>query len=231
MIYYTVGQICTTVLYKLGILADGEPGNENTMRPVRDELNTMLSNWSINYRNYQVYDETCTVTSGSITLGQNPIGTISGDIAEIPATITQVTYIENGYSKPLYLASYSEYTRVKCKETYGEPVTAYIKDGFPFQQIYFYPKPNAGTQIQVVGKPYFKEYNRSQDIVELPPEYIEAITSNLILKCAPLFGVPVDQNMVISASSASKHIKQENAVATSVNYVSDLAKMFNRGRY
>jgi hypothetical protein len=216
--------IVVDALSKIGAINFGENPDTHTTGLVVREFQRIIDEWAIRFNNYKQYDKSTSAKS-SITLGtdtSNILVPVSGDIAQRPATISNVNYITGGLTYPLSIKTHEEYSQLSLKTVFGIPDTAYVEYGYPYITIYFYPFPSQIGTIQIIGKDYMvPEQIMLNDYVEIPREYNAALVSLLALRIAPYFGVTAGPDLIAQAASDSKHIRTMNFTRAITTNTSD----------
>lgn len=208
-----VRTIITDAMSKIGAINFGENPDSDSASLCLRQLKKILSEFSIRFRNYKQYDYSVSASS-IITLGtdtSNILLPISGNIAERPATITNVNYITGNITYPLSVKTHEEYSQIALKQILGIPDTAYIEYGFPYVTLYVFPIPSMGGTVQIIGKSYMApEDLQINSYLEIPREYDAMVESTLALRIAPYFGVTAGQDLIAQAASDQKHVAQMN---------------------
>lgn len=222
---YTVLNILTQALQRIGIIAYGETVEAAAAVTARTELNLMLNEWSTTYNNFATYEKTFICQGPVARIGISGANDTPDEI-ERPAKIGKVQYINGNSVYDLDVRTFYEYTQYTIQNC-GIPSIAFIRYEYPSMYIYA-DSDLTGKTIRVIGKPYYKNYTNNSELVILPPEYVQAIIRNLALRLCPLFGVEATQGLVIEASSGLKHIKRTNAMSFNTRPKSELARVFRR---
>lgn len=206
-----VREIINLALSKIGAINFGENPDTQTSNICLSNLQMLLDEFDIRYSNTKRYYEIVTAKN-TITLGtdnSNILAPISGDIAERPATITDVVVQIGMINYPQVIKPFSEYNLIPIQNINAIPTTVYIDYGYPFMTMYFYPGFGMAANIKIVGKKYRTDEDLTlNDYLEYPREWNAALVSNLALRIAPSFGVAAGQDLIIQASSDLKHVKQ-----------------------
>ena len=225
--YFTVFEVLQQALQLIGAVSFGESIEPAVTQSALLQLNAMLRKWSNSYVNYTTYDKTITLSANQsvITMGSAVNGEFAtsaiGDISERPASIEQVDIIMGTLTFPVKIKSYAEYTKLPIKNVVTIPNTAYYKESMPFDELWFFPMVPSGYSVKVIGKSYLPQYSSISDLVVMPPEYVDALISNLALKIIPMFGQNPSEGLIIMANSALKHIKYKNVANTIPRSIND----------
>lgn len=182
---------------------------------VKDQLQYMLDEMSIQYLNYRKFDETVTAKN-PIVLGTDltdPLVPIVGDIATRPSEISDVVLTVGTIQYPMFLKTYDEYRKIPVTNVNAIPATCYLKYDPQYITAYFFPGFGVTGTLRFLGKPYLIDSGVSiYDYINLPREFVGGVISNLALRICPFFGIPVTQDLVIRAAKDIKHIKQKEIV-------------------
>jgi hypothetical protein len=187
----------------------GDDLDDNMAQEALLLLNVIRAEWSLNVRNYAMFDQTVQILENraNITLGPG------GDITVRPNDITQVvvmpttppTSINLPLGKP---KPYAEYRWHSLTEIYsGYPEGCYQDTNFPVQTLWFFPGLTPGWWVRVQGMAYMTEYETLATQFMDPPEWFGPLQDALYLRLAVKYGMPVSQDAVIRLQSALKHLK------------------------
>jgi len=190
-------------------------------------LNGMRAEWSLNTKDYKIFNEVCTpvVDKQVITLGTD--GVTPGDIPVRPSTITSVIVIvgtpggpSNNLTLPVY--PYAQYFHNTVQNITALPTAAYVDNQMPYTHVYLVPGIAAGYSVRVIGTSYLTEYESIADAYVDPPEFWTPLYLNLALRLAVLYNFPASQGMVAQASAALKHVQAHQLMLTLQNMPDNL---------
>lgn len=219
---YQVRKILTLAASRLGAINYGENLDQNSSQTLLDILQMMMDEFSIRTLNYKQYDQTVTAKN-EILIGTDTITSTSGDILERPAEIKEVIVKIGQLNYPQVLKTYEEYRQIPMVNVNAIPNICYIRYDFPFITLNFFPGFGQSASVQVIGRSYITVSDLEvNDYMEVKREFIQGVVSNLALRSAGFFGIPVDQSLVIEASSALKHIKQRQLIESMSTLKNDL---------
>jgi len=191
-----------------GMVGLGDDLDDNMAQEVLLLLNGIRAEWSLNVRNYALFDRTFQAPENraSISMGTG------GDITVRPADITQVVVYQAapplGVAIPLGAPlPYESYRNRPLTEIFAIPEQCFVDTNFPLQRLYFFPGLTVGYWVRVQGMAYMTEYEHLSDGFMDPPEWWEPLRMALALRAAPRYGVELPAGLVMQYQSALKHIK------------------------
>jgi hypothetical protein len=220
----TAYDLLYSALRRVGVVALGDTVDPAVAQEALLELNAIRAEWSLNNKNYNIYDQTFTAIAPmmSVTLGTAIAG--PGNFPSRPTNVDQITVISGtpglGINYPVQILPYEAYQREAIQNIVSIPDKAYINTGFPLMTIYFLPGLAQGWSVRVMGSAYMTEYETVSDQFMDPPEYWSPLDLVLTLRLAVKWGVDLPQGVVIQANSALKHIQ-------AANFVSNMEQMEN----
>lgn len=214
MATYTVYDIIKSATQICGATAYGESIPAELSDQAILILNGMRAEWSLKHMNNKIFDVTYTALTNKqyISLGTDIVNGTSGDILIRPTTIDQVTVIMGQVNITIPTLSFEEYRQLSLQNMFSVPSYAYVDTESPIRNVYFYPGLQAGYQVRFNGLSQLSDYTNISDIMIDPPEYFQAMYTNLALRLAPLLGVTGDvmTGMVQAAAVSLKAIKASN---------------------
>ena len=196
-------------LREIGVVSLGDSIVDDVAQEALLVLNSLRAEWSINTKNYTLFDQTyqATTNTSNITLGAG------GNITTRPHNITQITIINGvpgtGINYNISIEPYENYRQLAITNVFAIPRKAYIDNMYPLQNIWLYPGLSNGYYIRVIGTSYMTEYENITDPYIDPPEYFSALYLTLALRMAPKYGIEAQQGTILQAKSAIKYIKSQ----------------------
>ena len=203
----TVYDLLFLALREVGIISLGDVVPANVMQEAMLVLNSIRAGWSLNVKNYQIYDQVVTIgaQTPSISLG------VGGDIATRPSSIDQVTVIAGSnpgsnlvHNVPIF--PYEDYRSLVLTNVFAVPAGAYIDTSYPKQNIWFYPGLCAGWSVRVQGMAYMTDYANVSDPFMDPPEWFAPLYLAPGLRLAPKYGVDMDSVVYQQCAGELKHL-------------------------
>lgn len=229
-----ISEIIDMAASRIGLINVGEALDAANSTRMLYLLKFTLDEMSIRFFGAKAYEK---VIPGKqiITIGTDSLG-VSGDIAERPSSIDAVTVIVNNVKYPQNIKSYSDYLKIPYTNVNAIPNAVYLREDYPYIELYFYPGFGITGEVQILGKSYMTSEDLTfSDYLELPREYMMGVMSKLALKAAPHFSMTPDQSLVIEASSGEKHIKQkllsEQMVSLDNDFIGQRGFNMITGRY
>jgi hypothetical protein len=182
----TVSEIVTDARERLGIQAEEEPLTDADLQRGIRVLNMMLLSWQADGV------QTWVLTEGTFALVQGDYDYVfgsGGTFTTVPAEIMDVRITRSSQDLPMNPMSREEYYALPVKDTQGYPTQYYYdrqRDGGTF---YVWPAPDAtaGT-IKLTYRRYINDAGNGTNTLDLPKEWLEAITTNLAVRLSPYYG-------------------------------------------
>lgn len=120
----------------------------------------------------------------------------------------------NAVDYPLQLLeSREDYDDIALKSLSSWPQYIFYDPAFPLGSVYPWPIPQAGIyELHLTFRgPEMQEFTTYTQLINLPPEYIEALWTNLCLRLGPIYGFPVSDDIRRLANDALQSIRMGNA--------------------
>lgn len=229
-----VNEIVKQAFAMLNVFGYQENPDFNSSTLALNQLKYMLDEWSIRYFTYKKFEALVTAKQG-ILLGTdttNPLLPVSGDYAERPASINQITFESGGINYDLAVKTYEEYRQIQMQNVFGIPDSAYVLYDMPYVTIYFYPSFGVAGNIRIIGRDYMTDDDiQLSTYLDVPREFVTGIISNLALQIAPMFGVTPPQDLIIRASATIRHIKHSQLMKNVKRLKSDFNDTNSRGNW
>lgn len=107
--------------------------------------------------------------------------------------------------------SYEEYSQITLKKLAAAPSEAFFYDsGFPTGKIYPWPVPNNQYELHILVKSVLSQFANIEDVVNLPPEYEQAIYAQIKVQARSAYGLPPDEVMIGEAKSTLATLRKAN---------------------
>jgi hypothetical protein len=182
----TVSDVILDARDLLGILAEEEPLTDADLQRGIRVLNMMLLSWQADGV------QTWVLTEGSFALVQGDFDYVigaGGAFTTVPNEITDVRINRSAQDLPMNRMSREEYLALPKKDTQGFPTQFYFdyqREGGTF---YVWPAPDAtaGT-IKMTYRRIINDVGDGTNTLDLPKNWLEAITSNLAVRLSPRYG-------------------------------------------
>ena len=209
----TAYDLLYSALRRVGVVALGDTVDAAVAQEALLELNAIRAEWSLNNKNYTIFDQTYTATGPMfvLTLGTSIAG--PGNIPTRPTNIDQITVISGtpglGINYPVQILPYEMYQRKPIQNIAAIPTEAYPDTSFPIQNVWLYPGLQEGWSVRVMGAAYMTEYQTVDDQFMDPPEYWSPLDLVLTLRLATKWGVDLPPSVYPQAKAALKHIETQ----------------------
>lgn len=180
-------------------------------------LNMMLGQWNRNrWLVYHLVDTAFTCTGAqSYTVGSGGNFNIARPDRLEAAYIRQINVQSpNQIDYPLQiLESREDYSLlIPMKQLQASPSYAIFYDsGYPTGTLYPYPVPSSQFELHIVTKSPLTTFATAATTVTLPPEYEEALWSNLAVRLCPLYQLPLPPEVVAIAKASRNTLRKANA--------------------
>lgn len=110
------------------------------------------------------------------------------------------------------LESREDYNRIVLKQLPSLPRYIFYDAAFPLGVVYPWPIPQAGVyEIHITLKETLNQFTSLTQTIQLPPEYEEAIWSNLTIRLCVIYKVQAPAEVVALAKAALATIRAANA--------------------
>jgi hypothetical protein len=185
----TAAEIIDLALRDSGVFGVGQTPQAQQVNDALTRLNMMIGQW--NRRRWLVYhlvDVTCALSgAASYQLGAAQLLNIAR-LDKIDGAYIRVANVDT----PLVIMhSMEEFRRVRAQAQAGNSVYAFYDSGYPYGQVYVWPVQAAGA-LHVLGKAVLQQFPTLATTVNLPPEYYEALYSNLVVRLRAAYRLPPD---------------------------------------
>ncbi len=211
----TVQALVTFALKAAGVLGVGQSALAEDYTDAFDACNSMLAVW--NRRRYLVFhllDVPLTSTGAtSYTVGVGgDFNTPRPDRLEAAFCRQFVNSGPNYVDYPLdILESREDYNRIALKSLGSFPQFIFYDSAFPLGVVYPWPVPQAATyQIHLSLKAQITQFTSFVQEINLPPEYEEAIWSNLVIRLGPIYQYEVRPEIIALAKASLAAIRGAN---------------------
>ncbi len=228
----TVQTLITMALKAIGAIGEGQTARPSEIQDAFNALVMMIGSWQQRrWTIYQTIDVSLPSTGAeSYTIGPGadfnvprPTRIESGFFRQIPIGGTPVDRIMD------VIQSREDYNRIPVKEIAAFPRYVFYDAGFPTGTLNFWPVPLAGIyQIHLTVVAQLQAFSTVNDVISLPPEYAEALWTNLAVRLGVLWRLPVDQDVKDLARSAFNTMTVANAQVPRLHLP---AQLVGRGRY
>lgn len=109
------------------------------------------------------------------------------------------------------IQSREEYSQITLKNLTAAPSEAVFYDsGFPLGAVYPWPVPNSQYQLHLLVKSVLSQFDNLEDVVNLPPEYEQAIYAQIKVQARSAYQLPADQVMIGEAKATLSTLRKAN---------------------
>jgi hypothetical protein len=118
---------------------------------------------------------------------------------------------------PLAIISEQEYQAINDKTTEGTPNSIFYIPTLTNGTLYVWPEPNdmKNRIIMTIKRPIM-DFDAVTDDADFPPEWLEAVTTNLSLRLGPMFGAPISRDLkelaIVSLSDAEGFDREKTSI-------------------
>lgn len=204
----TARDLVKASLRKISALGVGQSLSAEEAQDALDELNNMLSDWSVEgdlifTETKETFNLTDNKTTYTIGLGQDFDTT-----KFINISAAYVTSSGSDYS--LMPISRDEYAKKTQKDIGSIPDEFYYDDNYPIANIYLYPTPVNTQSITIYSDKQLTEFASLDTSYAFPAYYRSAIIYNLAMRIAPEYEKEPSATVQREAAKTKKNIKVQN---------------------
>lgn len=208
----TALDIIKGALEDLGVVAVEEPLSNADAQTGLSALNSMINHWSV--RRLMVYalikeSFTLTIGTNSYTIGAGGVFNTARPNKIAGAFVRN----SNGNDYPLdVLMTQDAYNSIGTKTTQGLPDSLYYDPQYPLGVIYLSYAPDQAYTLFLESLKSYADIGAITASVDatFPPEYREALRSNLAIRLAPKYGVLVPQTVMMIAGESLDALRAQN---------------------
>src|SRR6185503_10648153 len=216
MPFVTVQDIISFSLKAAGVLGVGQSALAEDNNDAFTALNGMLSIWQRKrWLIWHLTDNVLTSTgaqSYSVGLGGD-FNVMRPDRLEAAFFRQFINSTPNQVDYPLdILESREDYNRIVLKQLGSLPRYIFYDAAYPLGYVYPWPIPQAGVyELHLTLKETLFQFPFLSQAIQLPPEYEEALWTNLCIRLAPIYQVQVRPDVVGLAKASLAVIRGANA--------------------
>ena len=209
--------IVTFALKSAGILGVGQTAAAEDFSDVFDALNGMLAVW--NRKRWLIWHLTdnAFVSTGALSYSVGIGGNFNvprPDRLEAAFFRQFVSSQPNAVDYPLeILESREDYNTIALKTLVSWPQYIFYDAAFPLGYVYPWPVPQASIyELHITLKETLAQFTSYTQTINMPPEFVEALWSNLTIRVGALYpGSSVPQATIDIAKGALATIRGSNA--------------------
>lgn len=224
----TARDLILSALKDAGAIGVGQTPSAEDINDAFDRLNGMMAQWSRQrWLVYHLIDVAFTA-DGSLNYS---IGT-GGDLNYPRPDRIEAAFFRqlinspgNEVDYPLeVLNSREDYNRITLKGLASFPSVVFYDSGYPLGYVYIWPVPNDQYEIHLSLKATLDQFANLNTAVILPPEYKEALRTNLAVRLKVSYQMPIDPQLIGLAKSALNVIRNSNAQIPTLQMPNDLVR-------
>jgi len=210
----TPGDIIKLALKQANVLGVGQSASAEDTNDAFDLLNMMMAQWQ--RRRYLVYHlvETSFQATGALSYTVGPGGNFNTPRPSkleaayfrqvIPSAPYQVDYPLN------IIRAREDYDKISLKNLNSFPAYAFLDTSYPLANLYIWPLPSSLYQIFITTMEQINSFTTLQQTINLPPEYFEALYTNLAVRLGVMWGLPPNQMLITQADVALNILEATN---------------------
>jgi hypothetical protein len=151
------------------------------------------------------------VTIGPGSFGDG--GAVLSEVLPFPLGASGTPRTPNMVDIPLSIIEAKEdWSRITIKDLKSIPSAVFYDSGWPQARVYFYPVAPAGLyEMHLLTKASLPDYDRLDNTLDTPPEYTDAIVSNLACRIVIASGGQISPFLAGQARAALETIRQANS--------------------
>lgn len=215
MPFNTPQDIITFTLKAVGVVGVGQTPLAEDNNDALTAMNGMLAQWQRKRWLIWHLTDNALVSTGAqsytIGLGGN-FNVARPDRLEAAFFRQFINSTPNQVDYPLeILESREDYNRIVLKQLPSLPRYVFYDAAYPLGYVYPWPVPQAGVyEIHLTLKETLNQFTTPAQTIALPPEYEEAIWSNLAVRLAPIYQVSVRPEVAGLAKASLATIRGAN---------------------
>lgn len=215
MPFLTPQDIISFSLKAAGVLGVGQSALAEDNNDAFTALNGMLSIWQRKRWLIWHLTDNSILSTGAVSYSVGPGGDIDvmrPDRLEAAFFRQFINSTPNQVDYPLdILESREDYNRIVLKTLPSLPRYIFYDAAFPLGYIYPWPVPQAGVyEVHISLKATLSQFSSLNQAIALPPEYEEAIWTNLTIRLAPIYQYTVRPEVIALAKASLATIRGAN---------------------
>lgn len=109
------------------------------------------------------------------------------------------------------IPSYEDYSRIALKGLNSFPTRFFYDAAYPYGNVYIWPIPSSSYEIHLIKKVGLQNLTIPASVLSFPPEYEEAIWSNLAIRLCAFYQISATRELVAIAKTSLNTIRIANA--------------------
>lgn len=193
----TANEYVKDAMILLGLLGSGEEPKANEYTDGRRILNLMVKSFQSKGFMWKRSLVTLTLTPGTASYTIGPSATID---RVRPLRVVHAFRATTNADIPLEIISWSEYQDLPNKTQQGPPVKCFYDPQLTQGVFYlWYTGDTANPTVKITVMDPVDLFDSASDTADFPDEWVEPLTYNLAMRLAPVFGMPVPQEIAAIA--------------------------------
>jgi hypothetical protein len=215
VVTYTAGDIVNAALKTAGLLGVGQTALDEDIADAFNQLNGMIGQWA--RRRWLMWH---LIDVSIATTGATSYSVGSGGDFDVPrpdrledAYFRQLISTGNNVDYSLdILEAREDYDKIDLKGLVSWPTKIFYDAAFPMGYVYPWPIPQSGVyELHLILKDTLNQFAATTTPVNLPPEYYEALWTNLALRLGASFpGAVITPYCVGLAKASLATIREAN---------------------
>lgn len=162
---------------------------------------------------------TLTATMGGAAAVDNHVYNYTAKCQRPLEILWAVLRDSNDQDTPLSIISKDEYQAINDKDSEGTPNSIHYQPTLTNGTLYVWHEPNdMKNRIVMTIKRPIMDFDAVADDADFPPEWLEAVTTNLALRLAPAYGAPVHRELKTLARTSLEEAKGFDREHTSIYF-------------
>lgn len=212
----TVLDLIKLALKQAGVLGAGQNAQAEDSNDALMLLNAMMGQWAM--RRWLVYalQDEAKVSTGVQTYTYGPSGDFNAPSVD-KLESAYFRYLNNTSPQqpdfPLDLiTSYEDWSRIRLKSLETWPQYVFFDGSYPLANVKFWPIPAAGEyELHLITKQPLAAFTGLTQLINLPPQYQEALLYNLGMRLRTHYQLPPDPQLKALADSSLMTLRDSNA--------------------
>jgi len=210
----TAREIITDALRDINAVGVGQTPLAQNIQDGFRRLNAMLGQWRAQrWTVYHLLDLSKVATGATYyTIGSGGDFNVSVPPPKIEAAYIRQLQGTLSVDYPLtQIPTYEDYSRVPVKALQAFSSAFFYDTSWPLGKIYFWPIPNDDSyEVHIIVRDVLTSFATLNTVLNLPPEYEEALRMQLAKRLAPTYGKDLSPLYLANAKTALGMVKTSN---------------------
>lgn len=194
----TARDIVTQALRENAILPPGEDPSSDELTDCLVRLNAMLKSWGAKGANLWRESTTTATVTANVPSVALPVGV--HDVISARVVVSSTNHRQMGRWER------DDYQSLPNKASAGSPTVFYLSQGIGAATMYVWPVPATNTTIAIDYVRVPETITNASETLDFPEEYHEALYANLAVRCAGMFGAPLNPELVSRAQALEREL-------------------------